>query len=168
MSQTSEIEGPAELVGIPQVRAHLRLDDDYPAEQLQVYIGAAASAAEEFLNRRIFASETQRLEAVAGVPVLLAQAVAAHAAAIATADLVVDLDSRRAECSDADATLREARAAATEIRRGIVVRPAIVQAILLTIGHFFQHRSDVTEGDAEELSMGCRYLLQPFRIGLGV
>jgi hypothetical protein len=156
------------MVSIGDVRAHLRLDDNYPAEQLQVYIGAAASAAEEFLNRRIFPSDTQRLEAIARVPARLAQAVAAHAAAIAAADLVEDLDSRLAEHSDADATLREARAAATEVRRGIVAGDQIRAAILLTIGHLFANREDSTDKQLQELPQGCKWLLQPFRIGLGV
>lgn len=46
---------------------------------------------------------------------------------------------------------------------GQVPQP-ILQAILLTVGHFYRHRSAVAETTLEELPMGVQYLLAPFRV----
>lgn len=43
------------LISDAQARAHLRIDDE--AEIIAVYIGAAELAAQEFLNRRVFADQ---------------------------------------------------------------------------------------------------------------
>lgn len=52
---------------------------------------------------------------------------------------------------------------------GIVVNDAIRAAILLTIGHLYANRESVVTGTiATELPMTTRYLLDPYRAGMGV
>lgn len=45
------------LVSLEEARFHLRAEPDYPAEQIALYLAAAEEAAQEFLNRRVFADQ---------------------------------------------------------------------------------------------------------------
>lgn len=52
---------------------------------------------------------------------------------------------------------------------GIVINPAIQAALLLIVGHLYANREDVVVGvSATQLPNGAQYLLQPYRIGMGV
>ena len=52
---------------------------------------------------------------------------------------------------------------------GIVINPAIQAALLLICGHLYANREDVVVGvSATQLPNGAQYLLQPYRIGMGV
>lgn len=42
------------IVSAERARAHLRADDDYPAEQIQIYLEAAEEQAQAFLNRNVY------------------------------------------------------------------------------------------------------------------
>ena len=70
------------LVEMAQAKAHLRVDEDYPDDQLSIYLGAAEEQAQEFLNRRVYATAE-----------LLAAAVLAN---VAGSDPIVVNDSIRA------------------------------------------------------------------------
>ncbi|MDQ2139582.1 head-tail connector protein [Alcaligenaceae bacterium B3P038] len=52
------------LVEMAQVKAHLRVDEDYPDDQLAIYVGAAEEQAQEFLNRRVYATAEMLAAAV--------------------------------------------------------------------------------------------------------
>lgn len=52
------------LVSLDQARAHCRVDSDYPAEQLEVYLGAAEDHAAAFLNRKVYETADQMAAAV--------------------------------------------------------------------------------------------------------
>lgn len=63
----------------------------------------------------------------------------------------------------ADAT---AQGADTE---GIVINPAVQAALLLIAGHLYANREDVVAGvSVAQLPNGAQYLLQPYRIGMGI
>lgn len=52
---------------------------------------------------------------------------------------------------------------------GIVINPAIQAALLLIVGHLYANREDVLAGvSVAQLPNGAQYLLQPYRIGMGV
>ena len=52
---------------------------------------------------------------------------------------------------------------------GIVINSAIQAALLLIVGHLYANREDVVVGvSATQLPNGAQYLLQPYRIGMGV
>jgi len=55
---------------------------------------------------------------------------------------------------DSDATLK--------------IPAATKRAILLTVGHFYEHRSDVEDGSVVDLPMGAKALLRPKRVRLGM
>ena len=63
---------------------------------------------------------------------------------------------------------------ATELAKGldtagIVVNPAIQAALLLIVGHLYANREDVLAGvSVAQLPNGSQYLMQPYRIGMGV
>lgn len=44
----------------------------------------------------------------------------------------------------------------------------IYQAVLLMVGHLFENREDSTALQLRELPMGAKFLLNPYRIGMGV
>lgn len=52
------------LVSLDRARAHLRADDDYPAEQIQIYLEAAEEQAQAFLNRNVYADADELATAV--------------------------------------------------------------------------------------------------------
>lgn len=52
------------LVTPDQARAHLHAEPDYPIEQVQVYLDAAEEQAQEFLNRRVYATASGMADAV--------------------------------------------------------------------------------------------------------
>ena len=52
---------------------------------------------------------------------------------------------------------------------GIVINPAIQAALLLIVGHLYANREDVLAGvSVAQLPNGSQYLMQPYRIGMGV
>ena len=52
---------------------------------------------------------------------------------------------------------------------GIVINPAIQAALLLIVGHLYANREDVLAGvSVAQLPNGSQYLLQPYRVGMGV
>ena len=52
---------------------------------------------------------------------------------------------------------------------GIVITPAIQAALLLIVGHLYANREDVLAGvSVAQLPNGSQYLMQPYRIGLGM
>ena len=63
---------------------------------------------------------------------------------------------------------------ATELAKGldtagIVINPAIQAALLLIVGHLYANREDVLAGvSVAQLPNGSQYLMQPYRIGMGV
>ena len=157
------------LLDLPTAKQHLRLDDDFPDEQVEPYLVAAELAAAHFLNRRVFADQSAMDAAVAAVPGALAAATAARAAALEAANLIEDgLEQREAQAF-AEYVYNQALIAARETRYGVVLDDLIKTSMLLILGHVFENRQDVQAGvSAVELPMGSKYLLQPYRIGLGV
>ena len=160
------------LVDLLTAKLHLRLEPDYPDEQVAPYLLAAESAALQFLNRAVFATDDALTQAIAVVPAQVAGALAANTASIADAAAlqVTDPDGAAALRDGAEVALRNARAVAAETRAGIVINPSIQAAILLMLGHLFTNREDSTPGTAPAMPLpnGAQWLLQPFRAHMGV
>lgn len=157
------------LLDLPTAKSHLRVDDDYPDEQVEPYLLAAELSAQEFLNRRVFASAAAMAAAVAAVPAALEAAVAARDAALEAAEDIEDAGQACEARAYACHVYSQALEAARETRYGVVVDDLIKAAMLLILGHLFDNRKDVQTGiSVAELPMGSRVLLQPYRIGLGV
>ncbi|WP_219209454.1 head-tail connector protein [Variovorax boronicumulans] len=157
------------LIELPAAKAHLRLDDDYPDDQVQPYLDAAELSASTFLNRAVFATQGELDEAVAAVPAALIAAGEVYDAAMLVAN---EIGNPVARCAARDFACRvytEAQAKALETRCGIVVNSMIQAGILLILGHLFENRQENVVGTiVAELKLGAQHLLFPYRIGLGV
>lgn len=46
--------------------------------------------------------------------------------------------------------------------------PAVMAAVLLTLGHLYENRASVDTVQKQELPLGLASLLQPYRINIGV
>lgn len=156
------------LIDLAVARAHLRLEDDYPDEQILPYLLAAESAAAQFLSRGVFADEIALTAAIGGVPAALVAASEAYETAREVADAIEDCVARCAAQEHACWVYKNAQTAARETYSGIVINAQIEAAVLLTLGHLFENRQDVQQGSVQQLPIGSQQLLFPFRVGLGV
>lgn len=66
------------------------------------------------------------------------------------------------------AALDTAISAGGDTETAIVVTPAITVAVLLALGHLYANRESTTTLSVEELPLGFRAILAPYRTGLGV
>lgn len=65
---------------------------------------------------------------------------------------------------------QQAAAVAGEVwnANSMVANDTLRAAALLILGNLHEHREDVVEGSAAALPMGSQWLLQPYRVGMGV
>lgn len=150
------------IIDIDVARAHLRLEPDYPAQQVQMYLDAAEDAAMRFLNRRIFADQAAKDAAVAAID--LAAAKQALDDAIEAAEALTDPAAKQAAMEYACYVYRQALSEADETFRGVLMNPQIQAGILLIAAHLFERRGDAQAAIPEAAYM----LLHPYRGGLGV
>lgn len=152
------------MITLDQARAQVRVESDYPADQLQPAIDGAVDAAQAYLNRQVYA-DAAALSAARGAHLAaVSAAVAGYSSALAVAESIEGEIERAAAVRLADAVYREAVTDAVRCVHGIVVNASIRSAILLTIGHLFANRSAVAVGDsATEIPMGAQALLRPYR-----
>jgi len=152
------------IVSIAQARSHVRVEADYPVEQLQDAIAGAIDAAQAYLNRRVYESTDLLAAARALYPASVRAAAAARDQSLADAVFIESDEERAATIRIAKVSYQEAVQAAEASVHGAVVNPSIVAAVLLTIGHLYANRSDVVVGaTAVELPLGARSLLRPYR-----
>lgn len=150
------------IIDIDVARAHLRLEPDYPAQQVQMYLDAAEDAAMRFLNRRIFADQAAKDAAVAAID--LAAAKQALDDAIEAAEALTDPAAKQAAMEYACYVYRQALSEADETFRGVLMNPQIQAGILLIAAHLFERRGDAQAAIPEAAYM----LLHPYREGFGV
>ncbi|MBN8791703.1 MAG: phage gp6-like head-tail connector protein [Stenotrophomonas nitritireducens] len=152
------------IVSLAQARSQVRVEADYPAEQLQTAIDGAVDAAQAYLNRRIYETAAALAAARSAYPAAVRAAATARTEALAAATFIEDRDERTAAIRLAEVAYEEAMAEAGACIHGIVVNPSIVTAILLTIGHLYANRSDVVVGaPAVELPQGAESFLRHYR-----
>lgn len=152
------------VITLDQARAHLRVEADYPAEQIQAYIAGAEDAAAQYLNRSVFADADAQTAALNGLPAALAAAQAAYDATVAAAAAIEDPVARQATIEVAQVRLVSVRSSTARDLNGTVSNPSIVAACLLTVGHLYANRTDVVVGaTVAELPNGARALLRPYR-----
>lgn len=157
------------IISIAEARAHLRVEDDYPAEQITPYLEAAENDAQRFLNRRVYKDLAELNAALVGVPVGLVAAAATRAAAIEAAQLIEDRATRAWSIELAQKAYCDQLAEARMVGQGIVVNGSIKAAMLLILGHLSLNREEVITGTiATELPRGVEKLLFPYRVGLGI
>ena len=150
------------IISIDVAREHLRLEPDYPAQQVQPYLDAAEGAARQFLNRRIFADQAAKDAAVAAIDLVAAKQ--ALDAAIKAAEAMTDPAAKQSATEYARYMYRQALSEADETFHGVLMNPQIQAGILLIAAHLFEHRGDAQAAIPEAAYM----LLHPYREGLGV
>jgi len=152
------------LVTIAEARAHVRVEADYPEDQLQGALDGAIASAESYLNRRIFESAEAIGAARQLYPAGMKAAALARDSALSDAVFIENGEERTAAIELAAAVYAEAAAGASECLHGIVMNPAVRAAILLTFGHLYSNRSDVVVGaQVVELPVGAKSLLRGYR-----
>lgn len=152
------------IVSLAQARSQVRVEADYPEDQLQAAIAGAVDAAQAYLNRRVYENSNELAQARAGYPAAVKAARLARDEALAEAVFIENCEERTAAIRVAVVAYREATAEAEACIHGVVVNPSIVTAILLTIGHLYANRSDVVVGtQAVELPQGAKSFLRPYR-----
>lgn len=150
------------IIDIDVARAHLRLEPDYPAQQVQPYLDAAEDAAMRFLNRRIFADQAAKDAAVAAIDLVAAKQ--ALDDAVEAAEALTDPAAKQAAIEHARYVYRQALSEADETFRGVLMNPQIQAGVLLIAAHLFERRGDAQAAIPEAAYM----LLHPYREGLGV
>ena len=154
------------LVDLQTARDHLRVDADYPDEQVVPYLYAAERLVTEFLNRRIYADDAALSAAVAAVPAAVTAASIAYEDALEAAADIEDRATYEAFEGHATRTYERARTLARETYDGIVMNDALTAAILLTLSSLHENRGD--DGGQEAMPRAAIALAYPFRVGLGV
>ena len=133
--------------------------DDADQSQVQRKLDSAIATAEQFIGRKIYATNDERIEAKANAE--------------------TELDKIELFCRDvengvykhsqriADLKIQEAENRMYELQMvmlGLVINPAIEIGILLILGDLYANRENTTEKTANELPMGAKHHLQPFRV----
>ena len=147
------------IIPIEVAMQHVYADEaDQP--QVERKLASAIEAAEQFIGRRIY-STVEELNA-------------ARVAAAAQLSSVIQITSVPVPTPEGEVLqlIEESNQAAkyelTMQIRGIVVNPALEIGILLILGDLYANRENTTDKTANELPMGAKHHLQPFRVDMGV
>lgn len=156
------------LVDLPTAKAHVR-DEEATDLQVTPYLNAAELSAVNFLNRKVYATQNELDMAIAAVPAALLTAGTTYEAAILAADAITDQVASAAAAQYATGVYALAQDDARATRSGMVVNDAVKAAILLIFGSLYENRQDVVAGvTVAQIPMGSQYLLQPYRVAMGV
>ncbi|MFD1709085.1 phage gp6-like head-tail connector protein [Ottowia sp. GY511] len=156
------------IVTLPEAKAHLRLEPDYPDDQVQDKLAAAEQRAAHFINRALFGTDADRQAAMAAAPAAITAAGAAYTDALAAASAVTDPVAASMLHAQAQTDYAAAQARARETLAGIVATSDIKAAILLILGNLYENRADVQDDRMAALPNGAQYLLMPHRVGWGI
>lgn len=156
------------VIDIDVAMQHLRAEDE-DRVLVEAQLGAAEEQASQYMQRRFYADQAALDAALADVPAAITTTRARYEEAVASIELIPLLEDRYGSRERAARAFADARAAVEMVARGIVINDAIRAACLLSLGHLYANREDVVTGTiTAELPMGSRWLLNPYRTGLGV
>lgn len=155
------------IIELAAAKEHLRLEQDYPDDQVETYLLAAELRAAQFLNRALFVDDAAMAASVAAVPARLAAAEAEFNAAKEAAAQITEPGALELHAEAASSAYAAHLVAARETMAGIVATDDIKAAILLILGHLFENRADVEANATTAIPNGSEYLLMPYRIGWG-
>lgn len=156
------------VIDIETAMQHLRAeDDDRPLVLAQ--LGAAEEMASQYMQRRFYADQASLDAALADVPVAITSTRSRYDAALVAAQSIVLIEDRQGAIARAAGAFADARAEVEMVANGRVINDAIQAACLLALGHLYANREDVVVGvSVTELPMNSRWLLNPYRTGMGV
>lgn len=157
------------IVTLEAAREHLRVEPDYPAEQIQPYINTAQAAAEQHLRRALFATPAEVDAAIALAPSKLLAAAAQRDEALTAADAMPSQEVAALLKAAAHQRYADAVEACQLTLAATAVTPEVMNAVLLLLTHFFNNRSETTADKAlAEIPQGAKSLLNWSRTGWGV
>lgn len=145
------------IIPIDVAMQHVYADE---ADQAQVErkLSAAIESAEQYIGRRIYTTADElsaaRVSAAAKLPEVVQVAIEPMLDEYTT-QMMREVNE-------------EAKYELTMQLRGIVVNGALETGILLILGDLYANRENTTDKAANELPMGAKFHLQPFRRMLGV
>jgi hypothetical protein len=134
-----------ELVTLEQARIHCKADGE-DDDLLQIYLEGAQIDAVVSLNRDVFPSQQALDAAIAAIPAAMVSAREARDEALADAQTLMDYDDRVEAIRLATDTYQLQRIKWYQTRNGIVIDDHIRGAILMTVQHSYQNRSNVVAG----------------------
>lgn len=157
------------IIDIVVARHHLRVEPDYPEEQVLPHLQGAEELAQRFLNRRVYAVQADLDNAKQAMAGVLEAAALTRSQAFDAALAISDCAARSMLARQADEAYAEVLAEQQRVARGIVITANIKSAILLIMGHLDENRETVARGiTLNDLPKGAEYFLWPHRVGLGI
>lgn len=153
------------VLTLEEARSHCRVDSGYPAAQLLPYMEGAESYVVAHLNRAVFGSQQELLDAQDAAVISLGAAFDDRNGALADAARVGNPAQRQAMVDLATQRYAFAQLAAARVMNGIEVDGAIRSAMLLILGNLFSNReTDVVGASVAALPTGVPELLRPYRL----
>jgi hypothetical protein len=157
------------LITIEQARDHVRADGD-DDELLTTYCDSAETVCAKIANRSLFATAAELAAAVAAIPDQMIQAYAAYDAAVVDANAQDDDRIKGMKLGLAQVALDKATIKADADAHGLtldaVENKDIISAILLTVGHLYRNRENVSAGQgaaAVEVPMTAQNIMEMHR-----
>jgi len=145
-------------------KAHLRVIGGDEDADLALKCDAAEGIAVAHLDRAVYADQAQLNAAIAAAPAALAASRAAFLAADAAAALIEDEKLRELEEAHAFDVYSRAIFAVARIRRGHVINPVILSAMLLILGGLWESRENTVIGvSVASIPDGAYRLLDAYR-----
>lgn len=141
------------IIPIEVAMQHVYADE---ADQAQVErkLASAIATAEQYMGRRIYASEDElslaKVLAVSKLPQVVQ----------ATIDPTLDEFTAKVITDNNEAIKYDL---VMQIR-GIAINPAIEIGILLILGDLYKNRENISDTAVNELPIGAKFHLQPFRV----
>lgn len=155
------------LLTIEQARSQCRVVGTHHDDDLEACVAGAEAAAAAYLNRALFKDQETLDAALGEAPAAVTQAAQEYADTVEAAKDVDDERQRAAMIEVAERRLADAELGFRRTLNGIVANPAILAAVRMLVGHFFENREDVVTGTiATQLPMSSRDLLRPYRLGM--
>lgn len=131
--------------------------DEADKDQVQRKLDSAIASAEQFMNRRIYATLEAWYQAK----------IDAEAVLNSTEQILKDVLAGVYHPKLAELKVQQADYDSTNAGMailGIIINPAIEIGILLILGDLYKNRENTVEGTVAELPMAAKHHLQPFRI----
>jgi len=134
-----------DFVTLDEARLHCRADGE-DDDLLQLYVRAAEIDAITQLNRDVFQTDAELQEAIAAIPAAMVTARQERDDALNAANSLEDESDRCEAIRVARDQYQSKRIKWYQTRNGIVIDDHIRGAILTTVQHMYQNRSNVVAG----------------------
>jgi len=153
------------IITLPEAKLHLRVDHDDEDALITSKIIAAESLVCRYINRGVYADQNTLNTAKTAAPTALSAATVVYDAAIEAAALVESVVEKAAAIEAAEQEYLDAQTLARMARAGIVTNDSFKAAVMLVLGHLYEHREDVVVGvTVATLPNGAEYLVEHLKV----